>query len=135
MKLKPPETPAQTVNQNLPLRSDIDLDAINQILNAAGVSQSTDIGAASPNEQLKNAFKNCGANLDFVAEQIKNVAARGESETARISAAKFIAEIHEVKTKLDEQPAPANVSITIHEFSQTNVVDKRSLINLVMPKG
>jgi predicted transcriptional regulator len=135
--MKPPPTPIQEINENLEFENkNLDPEIINEILSVSGVLNKTQelSEAKDANKQLQNAFKKVGADLDFVAERIKDIAARGESETARISAAKFIAEIHEVKTKLENEPTSRpNVTINIHEFSPN--IEKKNLINFVMPKS
>lgn len=131
MKINPriEETPEIQINQayenNRP-----DESIFNEILSAAGVIDEKPKESDDPNSALRKHLNSLGGRLEDVAKQLVDVMCRGESESARISAAKFIAEIQEVKTRIENE-APKAVPVQINIIGSEN----KNLIQLVMPKS
>jgi len=133
MRLKPPifSTPATQVENEygkVNTFKEPSKEAIDEILTSSGFVDTLK-NSDDPNSQLKYYFNDKGGRLEDVAAQIVNIMCRGESETARLSAAKFIAELQGVQTTLENIPQVRDVTINIIGS------ENKTLINLIMPKG
>lgn len=105
-------------------------DAIEDVLNEAGVSMKKD--STKVNDTFLKYVEEKGGSLEELAQNIVNIASRGETDSGRLRACEFIAKLHGVQVNLDEKPVAKEVTINIlNQFAP----EGRSLMQFVTPRG